>query len=389
MKELYKHAEADDSASVNQVESVEQVKDIWLALENECDGGFFQSWYWTSIWLDMALTKVPVYFFVYQRAGILNACCLVTFCPARRRKNLVRTLQLQINEYLCQGCNMVKAYNGLLTRKGEEKRSWEMFFQVVDRFNSQWDEILLSSLLPEDYALISSIDHGLGMDLDKTTCVWVKDFNLPATTRAALLDSCKKKSKQQLKQSLKAFAGCGPLEISAASDTESALEYFAQMETIHTQRWQAVGKGGSFANPLWVDFHKRMINKYFDVGLILLFKVTCGDMILGYLYGHYYRNRVYMQQTGFTLMNNNTLRPGYVSHFEAMLFCAERGAVSYDLLPDGAVSYKKFFTSPGPTMYQVLLKRPRTFFVLEKLIEHVKKWIRRDNAHKDVQHTKK
>lgn len=69
-----------------------------------------------------------------------------------------------------------------------------------------------------------------------------------------------------------------------------------------------------------------------------------------------------MQQAGFTLMHNNNLRPGYVSHFEAMLFCAQRGAVAYGLLPDGAVNYKKFFTPPGLTMCQVLLKRGRPVF---------------------------
>jgi CelD/BcsL family acetyltransferase involved in cellulose biosynthesis len=328
----------------------------------------------------MVLGKAPVYLFVYRHDGVSHSCCLLTLCPARRKKNLVSTLQLQINEYLAPGLDMIKAYNGLLSRKGSEQNAWRMFFQAAKRFNKQWDEILLSSLLPADVERVSNVDHGLAVDTEKTAFGWIKDLNLPDATGEALLHTCKKKSKKQLKQSLSAFAELCNIHFDAAADRATAIEFFEQMRDLHTQRWQAAGEDGSFANPHWTDFHTRMINNFFDDGLILMFKVSCGDLVLGYLYGHYYRNRVYMQQTGFVLMDDNKLRPGYVSHFEAMRYCAGMGALSYDLLPDSVQSYKKFFVAPEPPISRILVKRPRFVFLIEILVDYLKQLTRSKNA---------
>ncbi len=386
MKEICTHNEGSDSAVIYQVESVEQVKDIWLALEGESEGGFFHSWYWMSPWLEMVLGKTPVYFFVCRTGENPYSCCLLTLCPAHRKKNLVRTLQLQINEYLAPGYDMIKAYNGLLTRKGQAEQAWHMFFKAVDGFSNKWDEILLSALLPDDYQLITNIHHGFRLDVEKTTYCWMKELDPSSSSSEALLLSCKKKSRKQLKQSIAAFTEvCAP-ELTAATDTRMALDYFRQMEQIHTERWQAVGEKGSFANPYWTQFHTRIISNCFDSGVILMFKVSCGDTVLGYLYGHYYRSRVYMHQTGFALMDDNRFRPGYVSHFEAMRHCAAMGAISYDLLPDVAESYKKFFTQPDPPLQRVLLKRSRPVFVLESTLEHFKRF-KRNTSGASQQHT--
>jgi hypothetical protein len=48
MKELYTHTEGLDSAVIYQVESISQVRDIWLELEAQSDDGFFNSWFWMS-----------------------------------------------------------------------------------------------------------------------------------------------------------------------------------------------------------------------------------------------------------------------------------------------------------------------------------------------------
>ena len=380
MKELYTHTDGLDSAVIYQIESPNQVKDIWLALEEVGDAGFFHSWCWMSTWLEMVLGKTPVYFFVCRTGATPYSCCLLTLCPTRRKKNLVRTLQLQINEYLAPGYDMIKAYNGLLTRKGQEEQAWRMFFRAVDGFSHHWDEILLSSLMPADYQLITNIRHGFRLDVEKTTCCWVKELAPESSTAVGLLQSCKKKTRKQLKQSITAFTEvCAP-ELTAATNTQMALDYFRQMEQIHTERWRAVGEKGSFANPHWAIFHTRMIKNYFDSGIILMFMISCGETILGYLYGHYYRRRVYMHQTGFALMDDNRFRPGYVSHFEAMRHCAAMGAITYDLLPDAADSYKKFFAQPEPVLQRVLLKRRRLVFVLEKILDRVKSFKTKNKA---------
>ena len=368
MQEIFNFTRESDSVTVYAVGACEQVKPFWLELEQECDCDFFHSWHWMSSWLEMVLDKTSVYCFIYRQNDVVCSICMVTLCKSQRKKGLIRTLQLQLNEYLEPGLDMIKAYNGLLCREGTEKKSWEMFIEAAKRFNRQWDEILLSSISVSDQGLIQDIDHRLGIDLHRMAYRWVKDLSDQHACENTLLSTCKKKSRKQLKQSLNAFAEQCHIQIVAAENVETAMSYFEEMKEIHTRRWQAAGEDGSFANPYWVDFHKRLISNSFEQGIILMIRISCDEANLGYLYGHHYREKVYMHQTGFTLMDENKFRPGYVSHFEAMRYCAALGAKSYDFLPDDERSYKKFFTERGEPVSWFHLKRRRPVFILEKAI---------------------
>lgn len=68
--------------------------------------------------------------------------------------------------------------------------------------------------------------------------------------------------------------------------------------------------------------------------------VRSASLILGYLYGHFYNDTAYIQQTGFIVTRNNKLRPGYIAHLQGMSFSTEKGMKYYDFLPDEKDSYK-------------------------------------------------
>ena len=156
-----------------------------------------------------------------------------------------------------------------------------------------------------------------------------------------------------------------------AKNIDQSIDFFDKMEALHTARWKKDGKQGSFANDNWVKFHKDVIREGFPRGEALLVEVTSGSEVLGYLYGHPYNGTAYMQQTGFSDAKASKFRPGYVSHLMTMLYCADKGMISYDFLPDDEKSYKKFFTNPSEPVYWVRLQKPRFKFFIEKLIRSI------------------
>ena len=184
----------------------------------------------------------------------------------------------------------------------------------------------------------------------------------------ALVGSMKKKSRQQLRQSLRAFADRGPLEVREASTLSEARDMFDRLEVVHTRRWRAAGRGGSFANPEWGRFHRDVIDTAFERGQVQLLELSCGGRPFGYLYGHLYGDTVYMHQTGFELEDDNRLRAGYVGHLLGMQHNALRGVRTYDFLPDEPDSYKRFFAEPGEPLYWLTLQRPRVRLLLESAV---------------------
>ena len=183
----------------------------------------------------------------------------------------------------------------------------------------------------------------------------------------------KRKSRQQLKQSIKAYKQeIGDITWHVADSLEEALTYFKDMEELHTKRWEKVNVEGAFSNNKWVDFNAEVIREGFSKGEILLIKISCESTDMGYLHGFLYEGIAYMYQTGFVNTAENKLRPGYVSHLCAMIHCAGNNITAYDFLPDPAGSYKRFFADAGDPVYHFRLQKFRFKF----LLENTARWLR-------------
>lgn len=151
---------------------------------------------------------------------------------------------------------------------------------------------------------------------------------------------------------------------------------FDELDTLHTQRWNRDGKAGSFANPNWVRFHRRIIERAFPRGEVQLFKVSAGTQTLGVLYNFLWRSQVHVLQTGFAPAASNRDQPGYVTHSLAMLENARLGMKEYDLMC-GDAHYKTALCSPAAPLYWVRARRPTPVNRMEdslvKLYRHSKR----------------
>ena len=364
-------------ATILNITDIDQIEPIWRSFEEICQPSFFLTWTWIGPWARLVSQHTDVYLFSLTRNKTQVALCFFTVSNVKRLKGVITSRQVQINEYLENDCNMVTQYNSLLAVKSDLGTAWQYLFDSLKSWSKSWDEIAISSLSEDEVTVIRGIDSFFTQRIDKIHPTWKVPLDDHYKNEDALLGNFKSKSRRQLRQSLKAYRKeVGDVSLKAAKNIEQALEYFEKMESLHTARWVEAGKKGSFANHNWVKFHKEVISVGFPRGEALLAEISCGNLILGYLYGHPYNGTAYMQQTGFIAAQENRFRPGYVSHLMVMLYSADNRLNSYDFLPDDKNSYKKFFTTASEPVYWVRLQRPRIKFYIENFIRYVSNWFR-------------
>lgn len=359
------------STSLIKVTDISQLETKWRSLELHCTPSFFLTWTWIGPWAKMVSKNTELYFFCLNEDGTPIAMCFITLCQVKRLKGLITARQIQLNEHLDNGCNMVIQYNGLLAESGNLNKAWKHLLDALLDWNKNWDEIAISSLTAQDVSLLTAAATRFHIKIDKAHPRWIVPLDAKCASEDNMLSRFKGKSRRQLKQSLNAYTkDFGEITLIAAEDLTQALEFFKRMESLHTSRWVQAGKAGSFANPKWVEFHKDVITEGFSRGEIQIVEIHAGETILGYIYGHPYMGTAYMQQTGFTTTQDNRLRPGYVSHLHTMLYNAEKGIQIYDFLPDEPDSYKKFFTSASEPVSWLRLQIPSIKFYAEDFIRY-------------------
>lgn len=358
-------------ASITRVGSVDAVERVWRELEARGAPHFFLSWTWIGSWLRLVVPATRVWLFECRKEGRAVGAALLTLHRGHRLKGRMPIRQLHLNEYPAAGFNMVMAYNGLLTEAGLENEVWAELVTTAETLEERWDELFLSSLASKNASAAVQARSGLGIRHEKTFVHWMLDIDADCAETDRLLARLKRKSRQQMRQSLKAYERLGELRLDVAASPDEAHRMFDQLEELHTVRWEAAGLPGSFGNPRWVAFHRDVIDRGFPYDQIRLLRITCAGRPIGVLYGHQYGDTVYMHQTGFEVTEDNALRPGYVCHFEAIRHFAANGVRHYDLLPDAQESYKKFFTDPGEPVHWLELQHHRLRFTAERFLRSV------------------
>lgn len=360
------------TGSLHQVKNIDETGQLWSHLSSKIEHSFFVDWLWLKPWTELILKNSVLYLYEARKDGQVVALCFLTLSKIKRSRGVISCNQIQINECRKAEFDMTSQYNGMLCSPEMLQPAWINFMETLERSPISWDELKLSSL-PEDQ--VNAVQTAIGTKYhwaqDENHLVWKVPLTQECADETKLLSGFKRKSRQQLKQSLNAIRKqWGEIRINKAEDLDTAFEYFDQMAIIHTERWNRVGEEGAFAQQNWTEFHRQIISSGFPQGKILLFKIdTVQGNLLGYLYGFVHNKEAIMQQTGFVNSSINAIRPGYVSHFFGMMLCAEQGLECYDFLPDPSSSYKKFFCAPIGEVTRARIQKSRFRFKLENRLK--------------------
>ncbi|MEN8205331.1 MAG: GNAT family N-acetyltransferase [Pseudomonadota bacterium] len=345
----------------------EELSHAWLDLQDRADCSYFLSWGWIGTWLQQIAVELnPVVVRVWHGEQLVG---LAVFVPRDIKRRLIfRASALFLNEYPFDHKNMVIEYNGLLVARGHESGVYTETVRHLIQEYKQHDEFHFGAIA--EGAAVDKLTQAAGtwarFQVSEESTAWQVDLNALEPGIDAFLTTLSKNRRTQLRRSIRLYEEQGPLNLVEAQDPEQALAFFDGLKILHTARRQSKGEGGAFANPLWEQFHRSLIQAHSDAGEIQLIKVSNPVMTIGYLYNIVWRKQVYVLQTGFMPAEDKRDLPGYVVHTLAIVYNRNNGMAVYDLM-HGDSLYKRILCNRSQKLIWSVVQRHRLKFSLERL----------------------
>jgi CelD/BcsL family acetyltransferase involved in cellulose biosynthesis len=190
------------------------------------------------------------------------------------------------------------------------------------------------------------------------------DLNRLTETNGEISGILTSNARQQLRQSVRAYAVHGPLRLQRARTVGEALAFFLELKALHCQSWGRRGKRHAFTAGFFENFHRLLIRRTFDKGVVELSRVTAGEHVIGVLYNFRFGERVYAYQSGFASADRHE-RPGMIAHSLAIKQAFEAGAKVYDFMAGENRLKQRFSSCCHPMLWQTI-EHPKTAFRLEK-----------------------
>jgi len=362
------------------IEDPGEIEQEWLDLQNRADCSWFQSWGWIGTWLEqIAKGLQPLVVKVWFEGTLVGMGVFVSGRVTRHQ--IICSDALFLNEYPFEDRNMIIEYNGLLAEPPHQSAVYRKTITHLLQTHSHCDEIFFGAVnnrevLQLPHALSEDHDKGVELKTLEESSTWSVDLDNFGHGIDAYLATLSKNRRSQIRRAFRAYEEQGPLQLDEASNPEETIVFFDGLKALHTARWEARGRQGSFSNPLWESFHRALIRLRFVKGEIQLIRVSNPSRTIGYLYSFIWRNRVYVLQTGFEVVEDKRLMPGYIVHSLAIAYNKQKGMKVYDLL-HGDSLYKRILCNHNETLYWLVLQRKQLKFGLEDCAVKVARWFRR------------
>jgi CelD/BcsL family acetyltransferase involved in cellulose biosynthesis len=148
-------------------------------------------------------------------------------------------------------------------------------------------------------------------------------------------------TRTQVRRSRKLIeAESGAIQVERADTVSQGLEFLQELADLHQLRWTAKGEAGAFHSPRFSAFHRRLVERLLPLGGVDLLRIRAGERTVGILYNYVVQRKVFFYQSGFMYSSNNRVKPGLVTHTEAINYYLGRGFDEYDFLA-GDSQYKQ------------------------------------------------
>ena len=345
------------------------VPDWWESLLNASSrNSVFLSAAWLQTWLEVYGHKFEGQWIHWEDGNtVVGGCLLVTRIVYKRFVPL-RALYLNATGEALERTPLAE-FNDILHLPGYEVAIAADFAQFVNEL--PWSRLLL-------------FGYEEGGVLDRLAAVFPADLVEKEARPAAYVDvaglsnepferSLSGNTRNQIGRSRRLYeARSGKINIAFASDLDEATSFLEELARLHAFRWQSKGETGSFASLPYMDFHCRLISRLWSTQAIDLIRVSAGDSVIGYLYNFRINGKVYFFQSGLAYETDPKLKPGLVTHSQAIEHYRTTGMREYDFLA-GDAQYKRSLAKQHRTLYWTAIYRDRVWMRL--LL-----WIRRFEA---------
>lgn len=330
-----------------------------MELEQRDPRSFFVSWGWMENWRACVPREQVPQLAVFRDGPDAVAAFFLKRLDVARFK-VVGSRALFMNATgIPRFDNLCIEYNGLAGRELSIGR-------VIDALPEEWDELFLPGLRPAAFGgLTEAVHRGFRVRIDREVPAYLVD--LARVREDGYLPLLGSQTRAHLRR---ARREAGEIELEVAGSIPHALSIYDELISLHQKAWRAKGEPGSFADPWFVDFHRRLISRRFPRGEIQLVRLRSDQGTLGTLYNFVYRGRVLQYQSGLAEMANKHLKPGFLAHAAAIEHAASAGLAIYDFLA-GDMRYKKSLSTDRSTMIWARAQRQRFRFLVEDQLRGV------------------
>ena len=343
----------------------------WRDLESRSGRSFFTSWSWIGAWLAALPSQIrPELLRVESQGRIVALGVLVRRLPRRHGVFSSRALFLNStgDPYLDE---LTIEYNGLLAERGFEQRAAQACVEFL-LSRGDWDEWFLDGL--QDSGLSDRVPaRGVRWVLSRQAKCYTVDLEGLRRSGGEYLGLLGSSARHNIRRSVREYEKFGPLVLENATTPEQASAFLAGLQQLHQAYWQTKGLPGSFANPFFVEFHRRLIRSLLADGSIQLLHLRAGNESVGYLCNFVDRGRVYSYQSGFNyaLCPASHGHPGLVAHAYAVEFNRKLGHLLYEFMA-GDGQHEQALALGSTDMAWLVARRPRPGFLLEDCL----RWLR-------------
>ena len=361
--------------AIGRVDDVDALARLWTAFEPEADATPFTAWSWIGNWIRELPNTAQLHLALVQDRGAIVAIGLLWFNPCRRR--MLRLNRLHLHECgipeidcLCIECN------GLLTRGGVRSEATAALLRGLLEHPGvpRWDELVLPGFDEPAPVRMLAADLRLAVDERLMPSYFVDLAALRASGKSYLEALCSK-TRRKIKAAMRDYEQrYGRLECELSRDPDEAGLFMAELMALHQANWTAKGQPGAFANPRFVEFHRRFIQAQHERGGVRVARVRAGEQVVGLLYFLIRDGVVAFYQSGyrFGLLDRHEI-PGLVAIAAAIEQLREQGFMSFEFLA-GKQQYKSELGLGCRERSWLVLQRPRIALRIERT---AREWRRR------------
>ena len=352
----------------------ERIKTLWHRYNRHPRVPYFLSWAWIENWLTcLPAPDRPSLAVVTEDSQIAAICFL-------RRAQIVRHHFIKSRGLIVNATGIPRydntwiEYNRFLTPATEATDTQLNLHAIIDRLPEPWDELVLPGL---DLAAIS-LDQLIALEPafhviveDNSRSPYV-DLDRIRRRQGDYLSLLSRNTRSQIRRAYRLYQKRDGVTSELAQNLAQARDIFDEMMTLHRQTWSARGIHSPFDTAFVQRFHHRLIDERFASNEIQLIRIRVGSQTIGCLYNFIHRGQVFFYQSGVHYESDKRLKPGLISHVEAVRHNVGAGHCVYDFL-GGTARYKTSLATDANHLAWIRVQRPRMKFKLENWARDLKK----------------
>ena len=343
------------------VKDYPNLESTWRDLENRSNNSVFCSWSWINNMI--CLDEINMNVLTARNENLVVGLCLfktknskmvnlftIKQCFINRHGNdKLDQIWIEYNDFLVDTSLNIPIKKAMLDYLFEHKLADEVMLGMTDVKSK--NEILSAEC----------------SDIKTRVVIQSQGFIANLAFYSSLeqyLNSLSKNTRSQIKRTEKLIKQLGTIEFIEAISLEDKINFFNQAGAIHCERWESNEFGSGFNNPMFINFHQKLLSEPKKGNVTKIFKLSLNHNTLGFIYILIEDGKWLFYLSAIKFHRDNRIKIGLFFHSLVIEQAITANVQFYDFLA-GTARYKKSLSNVEHYEQQLIcFYKPRLKFQL-------------------------